>query len=132
MRQCRYCKRWFKNKQAVRAHLRWCTKYRASVGPVVPPTTINIVQQPKSGPPKTAQKYRISYEGGYIKFDRRLPEIAADRDLRDIIWPVDICVIHRSCMVCPYCHVHLMCEDRRPLPASREGICPFCGGLFLY
>jgi len=27
MRKCEYCGRWFKNKQAVRAHLRFCTAY---------------------------------------------------------------------------------------------------------
>lgn len=28
MRKCVYCGRWFKNKQAVRAHLRHCEEYR--------------------------------------------------------------------------------------------------------
>lgn len=28
MRQCRFCSRWFKNRQAVRAHLRWCGDYQ--------------------------------------------------------------------------------------------------------
>lgn len=30
MRRCIYCGRWFKNKQAVRAHLRHCDEYRAT------------------------------------------------------------------------------------------------------
>ena len=27
MRRCLFCERWFKNKQAVRAHLRYCGEY---------------------------------------------------------------------------------------------------------
>lgn len=30
MRKCIYCGRWFKNKQAVRAHLRHCEEYQAA------------------------------------------------------------------------------------------------------
>lgn len=26
MRKCNFCKRWFKNYQAIEAHLRWCIK----------------------------------------------------------------------------------------------------------
>ena len=128
MRQCYFCKRWFKNKQAVRAHLRWCPEYSGSGDHIVPLGIINIPQQRKSGTPETAQNHRIYPEGSYIDpLNRKPPETAAD-----YIWPVDICVIHRGCMVCPYCQGHLMCEDNRPIPASRKGVCPFCGGLFLY
>jgi hypothetical protein len=128
MRQCYYCKRWFKNKQAVRAHLRWCPEYSGSKGPIVTPGFINIPQQHKSGTPEMAQDYRINPEGSYIDpLNRKPPETASD-----YIWPVDICVIHRGCMVCPYCLGHIRCEDRRPQPASREGRCPYCDGLFLY
>ena len=27
VRTCFFCKRWFRNKQAVRAHLQWCEPY---------------------------------------------------------------------------------------------------------
>jgi hypothetical protein len=135
MRKCYYCNRWFKNKQAVRAHLRWCPErnYRDSGGPIVPPKTIIIPQQRKSEPFKTSQNYQISSGGGFTdEFDRRLPETAAGSGSQKFIKSVDICVIHRNCMVCPHCREHLKCEDRRPLPASRKGICPFCNKVFLY
>jgi len=28
MQKCNFCGRWFKNKQAVRAHLKYCQEYR--------------------------------------------------------------------------------------------------------
>ena len=28
MRRCHFCGRWFKNKQAVRAHLKYCSEYQ--------------------------------------------------------------------------------------------------------
>ena len=31
MRQCLYCTRWFKNKQSVRAHLKYCEKYHETL-----------------------------------------------------------------------------------------------------
>ncbi len=32
MRPCRFCSRWFKNKQAVRRHLGYCPTYQAQPG----------------------------------------------------------------------------------------------------
>ena len=29
MRSCPACRRWFRNKQAIRQHLRWCRAYQA-------------------------------------------------------------------------------------------------------
>jgi hypothetical protein len=135
MQQCYYCKRWFKNKQSVRAHLRWCPEWNSKKreGFILPPGTIYPYGQPKSTPNQMDPNYQISPGGGFTgEFDRRLSETAAGSGSQKFIKPVNICVIHRNCMVCPHCHEHLKCEDSRPLPASREGICPFCGGLFLY
>lgn len=40
MRQCNFCDRWFRNKQAVRAHLKHCGPYRSARadGTSPPPT----------------------------------------------------------------------------------------------
>jgi len=131
MQQCRFCGRWFKNKQGVRAHLRWCPKYRGTGGPIVPPTIINIPQKPKSEPLNSAQHYRMSPRGGYRdEFNRRQPEIAAGRDSRDFR-PVEICVRHYNCVICPHCHAHIAIE-KVYTTISREGRCPFCDRWILY
>jgi hypothetical protein len=135
MQQCYYCKRWFKNKQSVRAHLRWCDAWntKKSGGFIPPPSTFDPYGQLTSTPNKMDPNYQISPGGGFTgEFDRRPLETAAGIGSQKFIKSVDICVIHHNCMVCPHCHEHLKCEDNRPLPASREGICPFCSGLFLY
>ena len=32
MRTCHFCGKWYRNKQAVRAHLQWCSQYIAEKG----------------------------------------------------------------------------------------------------
>lgn len=40
MRRCHFCSRWFRSKQSVRAHLRWCEDYKdAQAVVMLPPET---------------------------------------------------------------------------------------------
>jgi len=136
MRQCYHCKRWFKNKQAIRAHLRWCPertpKKRGSF--ILPPGTVNPYEQPKSKPNKMAPNYPTSSGGGFTdELHRTQREASANPSTQELIKPAKVCPTHYDCMICPHCGAHLYIPGARgSLVPFRGGICLFCNKVFLY
>ncbi|RMH36310.1 MAG: hypothetical protein D6689_22720 [Deltaproteobacteria bacterium] len=45
MRRCQFCDRWFRNKQAVRAHLRFCAPYLQARADGTSPTPARLVER---------------------------------------------------------------------------------------